>query len=193
MPRPRAGRIPQRRRRRLWPRPRARGPPVRRRLLPRGGLCYKSPVDALTISIVANIVLGFVLFGLLYRKRWSDSEGLTRPEQALARYRIRYPTASGHASLAADGRAALLELSDGTVGLIERCGRRWSVRLLEPREILGVDRAGDGAIVIRFADFGWPRARVQLSDPDTCRRWIERLIAMREAVASARERRLPRA
>lgn len=146
-------------------------------------------MNALTISIVANIALGLVLLGVLYRKTGRDPEHLTEPAQALARYRIRYPTASGRVSLATDGRAALLELADGTVGLLERCGRRWNARALRPKEIVGVDRAGDGAILIHLADFGWPRARVQLSDPDIRQRWIERLIAMHEAVASARERR----
>jgi hypothetical protein len=146
-------------------------------------------VNALTIAIVANIVLGIVLLGVLYRKRGSDSDRLTEPEQALARYRTRYPTASGRVDLAVDGRAALLELADGTVGLVERCGRHWSVRVLEPREIVGVERASDGALTVSFADFGWPRARVQLSEPDTCQRWIERLVAMRDAVAATRRLR----
>ncbi len=150
-------------------------------------------MNALTISIVANIVLGLVLLGVLYRKRGGDPDRLTGPEQALARYRTRYPAASGRADLATDGRAALLELTDGSVGLVERCGRRWNVRTLEPREILGVDRARDGAITIRLADFGWPRARVLLSDPDTCRDWTERLGALREAAASGRERMVHRA
>lgn len=137
-------------------------------------------MDALAISIVANIVLGLVLFGVLYRRRGADSDRLTEPGQALAHYRSRWPTASGRVDLAVDGRAALLELADGSAGLVERCGRRWSVRALEPREILGVERASDGAILIRFADFGWPRARVQLSEPDTCRRWLERLASPHE-------------
>lgn len=141
-------------------------------------------MDALTLSIAANIVLGLVLFGLLYRKRAQDSERLTEPEQALARYRTRYPTARGRVSLAADGRAALLDLTDGSVGLVERCGRRWNVRTLAPGEIVGVERARDGAIAVRLADFGWPRARVQLSDPDICRGWMERLRALCAAAAS---------
>ena len=156
---------------------------LRLRLLRRAPLCYKSRVDALTISIVANLVLGLVLLGVLYRKRGNDSERLTGPSQALERYRLRYPAASGRASLSADGRAALLELADGTTGLIERRGRRWNVRALEPREIAGVGRAADGAIVIGLADFGWPRARVQLSDFATSQRWIERLMALRASVA----------
>jgi hypothetical protein len=146
-------------------------------------------VYTLTISILANIALGVVLFGVLYRQREADTERLTGPEQALERYRIRYPRASGRVSLAADGRAALLELTDGTIGLVERCGRRWNVRVLQPTEILRIDRAGDRTICVHFADFGWPRTRVELSDPESCRRWIERLVAMRVAVASARGRK----
>jgi hypothetical protein len=156
-------------------------------------VCYKSAVDALLISILANVVLGLVLFGVLLRRRVKDSDRLTEPEQALALYRIRFPTARGRVTLATDGRAALLELNDGSVGLIERCGRRWNARTLEPREIAGVDRARDGALTVCFADFGWPRARVQLSDPGICRGWMERLDALRDAASPGRERTAHRA
>lgn len=150
-------------------------------------------MEALIISIVANIVLGLVLLGVLYRKRGTDSERLVEPGEALALYRVRYPTAAGRVSLAVDGRAALLELTDGSVGLVERCGRRWNVRALEPREIVGVDRAGDSALTVRLADFGWPRARVQLPDRDICESWMERLRAMCAAAASGRQRAVHRA
>ena len=150
-------------------------------------------MDALIISILANVVLGLVVFGVLLRKHVSDSDRLTDPEQALAHYRLRYPTARGRVSLAADGRAALIELTDGSAGLVERCGRRWNVRALDPREIVGVARARDGAITVRFADFGWPRARVQLSDPGICQGWMERLGALREAGSAGRMREAHRA
>ena len=150
-------------------------------------------MNALAISIFANILLGLVLLGVLYRRRGTDTDRLTEPGQALAHYRTRYPTASGRVDLGADGRAALLELADGSLGLVERRGRRWNVRVLEPREILAVERASDGALTVGFADFGWPRARVQLSEPDARQRWMERLVAMRDAVAATRERRLRRA
>ena len=156
-------------------------------------MCYKKLVNALAIPIIANIALGLVLFGVLHRTRGRDPQRLTRPEQALAHYRTRHPTANGRVDLAADGRAALLELSNGSVGLVERCGRRWSVRALEPGEILGVERASDGALLVRIADFGWPRARVQLSEPTLCQRWIDRLAALRDCAASTPGRRSPRA
>jgi len=145
------------------------------------------------ISIAANIVLGLVLFGVLYRKRATDSDRLSEPGRALALYRIRYPTAAGHVSLAVDGRAALLELTDGGVGLVERCGRRWNVRALEPREIVGVDRTGSSAITVRLADFGWPRARIQLPGPEICQGWMERLRALCETASSGPDRAVPRA
>lgn len=145
-------------------------------------------MDALILSIAANIVLGLMLFGMLYRKRGRDSDRLAGPEQALARYRVRYPAAKGWVSLAADGQAALLDLTDGGIGLVERCGRRWNVRTLEPKEIIGVARSRDGAITVRLADFGWPRARIQLSDPGIRQGWLERLGAMREAAVSERQR-----
>lgn len=150
-------------------------------------------MDALLISILANVVLGLVLFGVLSRRRGRDADCLTEPAQALALYRMRFPTATGRVSLATDGRAALLELDDGGVGLIERCGRRWNARALEAREIAGVERARDGAITVRFADFGWPRARVQLSDPGICQGWMERLGALRETASPGRARKAHRA
>ena len=64
---------------------------------------------------------------------------------------------------------------------------------LEPREIVGVDRGRDGAITVCFADFGWPRARIQLSDPAICQGWMERLGALREAASPGQVRRAQRA
>lgn len=142
-------------------------------------------MNALAIAILANILLGLMLLGLLYRKRGTDPERLTGAEQALAHYRTRYPTATGRAELASDGQAALLDLVDGSVGLVQRCGRRWSVRTLEPKEIVGVARASDGTLTVSFADFGWPRARIRLST-DACERWLERLLALRDSALSMR-------
>lgn len=147
-------------------------------------------MNPLAIAIIANVVLGVVLLGLLYRKRGDDTERLTEPGQALDRYRMVHPTARGGASLAADGRAALIDLADGSLGLVERRGRRWNARALNPGEIAGVDDANDGAITIRFADFGWPKARVLLADPVDRRRWIDRLAALRGAAVSTRDKRV---
>ncbi|MHB1869265.1 MAG: hypothetical protein ACYCT1_00210 [Steroidobacteraceae bacterium] len=132
---------------------------------------------------MANIGIGVVLLAVLYRHRLSDPQPLAGPDQALARYRTHYPLAGGKATVAADGRAALLELADGTIGLVEQRGRRWNVRAVSSSEFLGFRREADEAITLRFADFGWPRSRVLLADADTRERWIGRLTALRSAGA----------
>lgn len=136
-------------------------------------------MGGLTVAIVANIGIGVVLLAVLYRQRLSGPQSLTGPDQALARYRVLYPRANGAVTVATDGLAALLELDDGTIGLVERRGRRWNVRAVSSSELLGVRRGADEAITLRFADFGWPRSRVLLADADTRERWIGRLAALR--------------
>jgi hypothetical protein len=136
-------------------------------------------MGGLTVAILANIGIGVVLLAVLYRHRTSDPQPLTGPEQALTHYRALYPLAKGTATVAADGRAALLELADGTIGLVERRGRRWNVRAVSSSELLAVRREADEAITLCFADFGWPRSRVLLADADTRERWIGRLAALR--------------
>jgi hypothetical protein len=136
-------------------------------------------MDALAISIGANVALGVVLLGILYGRRGVDEARLTDPDQALAQWRALDPRAHGRATLAADGRAALLELDDGSLGLVERRGRRWAARSLDPRELVGVDATDDGSITLRFADFGWPRACVRIADPALRGRVLDRLGALR--------------
>lgn len=136
-------------------------------------------MNVLAISIGANVALGGVLLGLLYRRRGVDEARLTDPDHALAQFRALDPAARGHATLASDGRAALIELDDGDLGLVERRGRRWAARGLDPRELVGCDATDEGSITLRFADFGWPRACVRIADPTTRRRWVERIGALR--------------
>ena len=136
-------------------------------------------MGGLTVAIVANFGIGIVLLAVLYRQRMSGPQPLTAPDQALARYRVLYPLANGTVTIATDGLAALLDLDDGTIGLVERRGRRWNVRAVSSLELLAVGRESDEAITLRFADFGWPRSRVLLADADTRERWIGRLAALR--------------
>ncbi len=143
-------------------------------------LCYRFKMNALVIAISANILLGFVLLGMLFRRRAADAERLTDSDQALCHIRRLLPSADGNVSLSADGLGALFELLDGTVGLIERRGRRWTVRVIEPGELVAVQVEGD-RITIRFADFGWPRSYLQLPDPAIRRHWDERLAALLRA------------
>jgi hypothetical protein len=136
-------------------------------------------MNVLAISIGSNVLLGIVLLGLLYRRRGPDRAQLADPAEALTHYRALDPAARGRATLASDGRAAFVELDDGGIGLVERRGRRWAARSLEANELAGVDATDEGAITLRFADFGWPRARVKIEDPVLRRRWLDRLGALR--------------
>ena len=147
-------------------------------------------MNTLAISIGSNVALGIVLLAVLYRRRGPDEARLADPVEALRHYRSADPAAQGRALLASDGRAALLELDDGRLGLVERRGRRWAARELQAAEIVGIAAADDGVITLRFADFGWPRARVRIEDPALRRRWLDRLEALRAgAVAGSSVRR----
>ncbi len=141
-------------------------------------------MDALAISILANVLLGAVLLAMLYRTRGEGAARLTDPAQALALYRAIHPSAQGSAPLSGAGLRALIALAAGGIGLVERRGRRWNARRLEPLEVTGVDAREDGVVTLRFADFGWPRARVALPHPATRARWIERLEGLRREGAA---------
>ena len=130
----------------------------------------------LVLSIAVNAVLGVVLLGLLYWKGIRDNVRLTGPEEAFATFKRHYPDVAGTATLAADGRSALIDLHpDGGIGLVQRQGRRWNARILVPREVSAAQVGPDGALEIVFADFGWPRARIPLGDPEARAKWLARV------------------
>ena len=148
-------------------------------------------MNALAISIGSNVVLGIVLLAVLYRRRGPDEARLADPDEALMHYRAFDPAARGSATLASDGRAALIELDGGGLGLVERRGRRWAARSLDAGELVGLDATADGAITLRFADFGWPRALVRIADPEMRHRWIDRLAALREGARASVRQEMP--
>jgi len=135
----------------------------------------------LAISIAVNVLLGLLLLALLSRWGRRDNARLTGPEDAMTAFRVHFPDASGTATVAADGRSALVDLAPETgVGLLQRHGRRWNARILAPREIASVQVGGDGAIDVRFADFAWPRAAIRIEDGPVRAAWISRLDALKE-------------
>ena len=145
-------------------------------------------MNALVISIGSNVVLGIVLLAVLYRRRGPDEARLADPDEALLHYRAFDPAARGSATLASDGRAALIELYGGGLGLVERRGRRWAARSLDAGELIGLDASTEGEMTLRFADFGWPRAQLRVAEPEVRGHWLDRLEALR-AVAGSRVRR----
>jgi hypothetical protein len=61
------------------------------------------------------------------------------------------------------------------MGLIDRHARRWNIRLFGAAELRRVDLDERGAIRIRFIDFGWPSARLMVSDASLRSQWYWQL------------------
>lgn len=132
-------------------------------------------MSEMEISILVNIALGILLFALLHRKGRDDGVRLQGSAEAMQIFRSRFADAQGEATLAADGRGALIEMEPGgAVGILERRGRRWNARVLLPGDLSSAKIEGD-ALCIGFADFGWPRSCLRFADPDVRSLWLERL------------------
>ncbi len=130
----------------------------------------------LAISIAVNLLLGIVLAAMLYRRRADDVGLLGGAGEAMDVFRSRYPDIEGAATVSADRRAALIELpQDAHIGLVQRQGRRWNTRLLAPGEVRSVRQSLPDALDLELADFGWPRARIRIADPEARAAWMARL------------------
>jgi hypothetical protein len=140
----------------------------------------------LLFPIGANLVLGVILLALLVWKRRPDTVRLLSDAEALAEFQRHFPEATGTATVSADGLAALIETATGP-GLLLRHGRRWNARMLAAQELAAVRTPDDATLELRFADFGWPRARLRFSDRDAmsrCRARLETLVHSRTAAAT---------
>ena len=128
----------------------------------------------LTIEIAANIVLGIMLLGLFAWARGREPARLASAEEALTIFRQRFPEAVVTATVASDGRCALLALRD-EVGLLHLHGRRWNARKLLPEELNAVAVTHANTITLTLADFGWPRSHVLIEDAEARSAWLARL------------------
>ena len=140
----------------------------------------------LLFPIGVNLVLGVILLALLVWKRRPDAVRLLSDTDALVEFQRHFPEATGTATVSADGLAALIETAAGP-GLLVRHARRWNVRMLAAQELAGVRTPDDATLELRFADFGWPRARLRFSDRDAmsrCRARLETLVHSRTASAT---------
>jgi len=140
----------------------------------------------LLFPIGANLVLGVILLALLVWKRRPDTVRLLSDADALAEFQRHFPEATGTATVSADGLAALIETATGP-GLLLRHARRWNARKLAAQELADVRTPDDATLELRFADFGWPRARLRFSDRDAmsrCRARLETLVRSRTAPAT---------
>jgi hypothetical protein len=139
----------------------------------------------LLFPIAANLVLGIILLALLLWRRRPDTVRLESEADALAEFQRHFPEAIGTATLSADGRAALIETATGP-GLLLRHARRWNARMLAAPELAAVRTLDDATLELRFADFGWPRARLRFADREalgSCRTRLESLVRSRTAAA----------
>jgi len=140
----------------------------------------------LLFPIGANLVLGVILLALLVWKRRPDTVRLLSDADALAEFQRHFPEATGTATVSADGLAALIETATGP-GLLLRHARRWNARMLAAQDLADVRTPDDATLELRFADFGWPRARLRFSDRDAmsrCRARLETLVRSRTAPAT---------
>jgi hypothetical protein len=128
----------------------------------------------LLFSIGVNLVLGAVLLVLLMWKRRPDMVRLASEAEALAEFRRHYPDATGSVIVSADGLAALIETAAGQ-GLLMAHARRWNARMLVAPELAAVRTLDETSLELRFADFGWPRARLRFADCETASRCRARL------------------
>ena len=128
----------------------------------------------MTLAIVVNLVLGVVLLALLALRLRPDTVAVATPEDAMTLFQRSFPDAVGRATLASDGRGALIELDPGGLGLLVRGGRRWNARLLAAGDLASVRSMGE-LIEIRFRDFAWPRAQLRFDDARNRAAWSARV------------------
>lgn len=136
-------------------------------------------MSEMELSIALNVALGIVLFALLRRQSGDDGVRLHGNAEAVRIFMSQFPDLQGAASVADDGRGALIELeSGGGVGLLERRGRRWNARVIRPGDLASAPtsaRIEGECLCIGFADFGWPRSRLRFGDAGARSTWLARL------------------
>jgi hypothetical protein len=133
-------------------------------------------MSELAISIAVNVVLGVALLAILRWRRVGDAVRLDGAPQASELFLQQFPGATGEATIANDGQSALISLdADGRVGLLQRHGRRWNARTLAPGEVSSAELKETAVIALKFADFGWPHAKIRIDDADARTRWLHRL------------------
>ncbi len=131
-------------------------------------------MNELVISIAVNILLGLILFAVLYWKNGADGARPAGIDEAMRDFVQHHPGAVAQTTVADDRRGALIDLQQGGVGLVQRHGRRWNARTLSSGEVSRVELDGV-TINLRFADFGWPRAQIRIADAEARAQWLGRL------------------
>jgi hypothetical protein len=130
----------------------------------------------LAIAIAANVVLGVLLLALFLWRGTADGARFAGAAEALRLFRAHFPDAAvDTVTVAADARSALIALRhDPAIGLIQRHGRRWTVRALEAEDLRSVALVRGDTLRLELTDFAWPRVELRLEDAQERGRWRAR-------------------
>jgi hypothetical protein len=145
-------------------------------------------MSELAVSIAVNCALGAILFGVLRWRVSGDTVRLEGPADAMQQFARHFPGAAGTATVADDGRSALIELQRGRIGLLQRLGRRWNARTLIPGDVSKVEASEDGTLRVKFADFAWPGAQLRIGHAEIRSLWVARLQSLATRGASRESR-----
>jgi hypothetical protein len=143
----------------------------------------------LLIAIGFNVIVG-VLAALLIYFYWTRKRGeasLADADTALGLFRSHFPEITGAATLTADRRNALIGLPDGAgLGLLQGHGHRWNAHWLKPGDVASVRVSRDEKLLVKFVDYGSPRASLVFSDANERDSWLARLQALTPGASAKR-------
>ncbi len=143
----------------------------------------------LLIAIGFNAFVG-VLAALLIYFYWSrkrEEATLADADSALGLFRSHFPEVTGTAMLTTDRRNALISLRDGAgLGLLQGHGHRWNAHWLKPGDVASVRVSENKKLLVRFVDYGSPRAALIFSDANERDSWLARLQALMPGASATR-------
>lgn len=125
---------------------------------------------------IAAVVLSVHLTGGS-RRAQLDGE-----EHARARFAEDYPAIAIRAvHLTADRSAAVMELGDARIGIVQAIGGKFLTRVLAQGDLSTAPRASDCTVTIRSGDFTWRRGDFTFENDETAKRVEAMFGALRKA------------
>lgn len=123
------------------------------------------------LSLLVSVVVGGIALVVLMVHLTGGSRvtGIESAEQATGRFLVDYPEAVvSRTILSADRRDAVLELTDGHVGLVHAIGSKYLTRFVNRGEMAATSsRKEDGVVDLDTGDITWPRAHMHFADNET--------------------------
>lgn len=122
------------------------------------------PLPLLVVIVVVGIAAVVIAVHLTGGSRVS----VLRDEAAAReRFALDYPGIGvERVWLTADATAAVIETSDGRVGLVKALGGRFLTRLIGSADLAGPPRATGSRLALRLRDFTWPGAVFEFAQPE---------------------------